>query len=296
MRRTLDAANFSLGDTMVYLQEMDEKTGYISSDVDRGKGSELHATFRSGDPFPHIVIEDFLPPEILETCLREFPVGSEQAEQRFDRPQERLKESFNPDALHPCVRGIFYAFNSRPFVRIIENITGISGLIPDPYFAGAGLHRIFQGGHLSVHADFNHHKPMNLERRVNVLVYLNKDWRAEYGGLLELWDQGMTRCAQSILPVFNRCVIFNTTLESMHGNPQPINHPDRVPRRSIALYYYTSTWDDSKRDATTQFRTRPGTGDHVDWRVKFQEAATELAPPLVMRQFRRLKKRFAGVQ
>lgn len=281
---------------MAYLHEMDEKTGFMASDIGRDKGSELHGTFQSADPFPHIVIEDFLPPEILETCLREFPTGSDLAEQKFDRHQERLKESFNPDTLHPSLRQIFYSFNSRPFIRVIENITGIKGLIPDPYFAGAGLHRIFQGGHLSVHADFNHHKPMNLERRVNVLIYLNKEWRAEYGGLLELWDQGMTRCAQSILPVFNRCVIFNTTLESMHGNPQPIDHPDRVPRRSIALYYYTSTWDEMKRDATTQFRVRPGSTDRTDWRTKVNEMAAELAPPLVMRNFRRLKKRFAGSQ
>jgi hypothetical protein len=162
--------------------------------------------------------------------------------------------------------------------------------VPDPYFLGAGLHRLSQGGHLSIHADFNHHKPMDLERRVNVLIYLNKDWRAEYGGSFEMWDQGMTKCAQSVIPSFNRCVIFNTTLESMHGNPQPIDHPDRVPRRSIALYYYSATWDSSQREATTQFRVRPGTTDRVDWKVKVSEMAKELTPPLVMRQYRRFKR------
>jgi 2OG-Fe(II) oxygenase superfamily len=279
---------------VVYLHEMDTKTGLLPSDIERDRGSELHDRYEGGDPYPHIVIDDFLPPEILETCLSEFPVGSEQAEERFDRSQERLKESFNPDTLQPEVRQLFYSFNSRPFVRILENITGIKGLIPDPYFAGAGFHRVSQGGHLSIHADFNHHKPMNLERRINVLIYLNKDWRAEYGGSFEMWDAGMTKCVRSVVPSFNRCVIFNTTLESMHGNPQPINHPDRVPRRSIALYYYTATWDGSKRDLTTQFRVRPGTTDRPDWRVKISEVATELAPPLVVRQYRRLKKHLAG--
>ena len=85
-----------------------------------------------------------------------------------------------------------------------------------------------------MHADFNHHKLMNLERRINVLIYLNKDWRDEFGGQLELWDSGITRCFHTIVPSFNRCVMFNTTSESMHGNPRPVNHPDRVPRRSIA--------------------------------------------------------------
>lgn len=279
---------------MVYLHEMDENNGLIAGAIDRDKGSELRESFQSADPFPHIVIEEFLPSNVLEICVRDFPAGSDVAEQKFDRHQERQKESFNPDILPPSTRQIFYSFNSRPFIRVIENITGLKGLIPDPYFAGAGLHRIHQGGHLSMHADFNHHKPMNLERRVNVLIYLNKDWRAEYGGQLELWDQGMTRCAQSIVPGFNRCVIFNTTQESMHGNPQPINHPERVPRRSIALYYYTSTWDETKRDTTTQFRVRPGTTDRVDWRTKINEVAVELAPPVVIRNFRRLKKHLAG--
>src|SRR3954451_19085559 len=90
-------------------------------------------------------------------------------------------------------------------------MTGIKGPIPDPYFLGGGLHEISEGGHLSMHADFNHHTPLNLERRINMLIYLNKDWKDEYGGQLELWDSEMTKKYHSIVPVFNRCVIFNST-------------------------------------------------------------------------------------
>lgn len=275
---------------MVFLHDMDEANGLIANDSSKEKGIEFHEAYQSADPFPHVVIDDFLPPKILDACLDQFPVGSDGAEEKFNRSQERLKESFHPDTLPLVARGLFYSFNSRPFIRVVENITGIKGLIPDPYFLGAGFHRLSQGGHLSMHADFNHHKPMNLERRVNVLIYLNKGWHAEYGGQLELWDQKMTRRVQSIVPLFNRCVMFNTTGESMHGNPQPINHPDGMARRSIALYYYTSTWDDVKRDYTTQFRVRPGTRDRIDWQVKLSELASDLAPPVLMRNFRRLKK------
>ncbi|WP_026169165.1 hypothetical protein [Sinorhizobium meliloti] len=95
---------------------------------------------------------------MLEICLKDFPAGSDAAEQKFDKHQERQKESFDPDILPPSTRQTFYSFNSRPFIRVIENITGMKGLIPDPYFAGAGIHRIHQSGHLSMHADFNHHK------------------------------------------------------------------------------------------------------------------------------------------
>lgn len=134
-----------------------------------------------------------------------------------------------------------------------------------------------------MHADFNYHKKLNLERRINILIYLNKDWKAEYGGQLELWDNDMKNCIVSTVPEFNRCVIFNTTSESMHGNPQPVNHPESMPRRSIALYYYTATWDGTRRQHTTQFHTRPDSEDKTDWRVRRNEIITDLLPPILSR-------------
>lgn len=279
---------------MTFLSEMNASSGHISS-LPRDKGSEFAQRYNAASPFPHVVIDDFLPPALLEQCLALFP-GLDAAVDQFDREQERFKAQFNPDELAPALRNMFYAFNSRPFIRVLENITGIKGLIPDPYFSGGGLHEIRQGGHLSVHADFNHHKPLNLERRINVLVYLNKDWREEYGGQLELWHEGMTSRAVSLLPSFNRCVIFNTTSESYHGNPQPINHPDRVPRRSIALYYYTATWDGSRRAHTTQFVARPGSADRPDWQVRVRELSEDLMPPIIMRSIKRVKRRVTGSQ
>ena len=252
---------------MTFLAEMDTSNGLIPDKIARDKGRELNASYRVAQPFPYIAIDDFLPAAVLERCLAEFPQRSTN-ELEFNRDQERYKAQFNPDVLAPWNRNLFYAFNSRPFLRVLENITGIKGLIPDPYFSGGGFHEISQGGHLSVHADFNHHLPMNLERRINVLIYLNHDWKDEYGGQLELWDDAMSKCMVSVVPVFNRCVIFNTTSNSNHGNPNPINHPDKIPRRSIALYYYTATWDGTKREHTTQFRPRAASTDKVDWQVR----------------------------
>lgn len=276
-------------ETAPFLSEMDITTGLLSPRTERNKGAELNAGYMAASPFPHIAIDNFFPPEILERCLAEFPssVGSDGGQ--FDRDQERFKSQFNPDEMSPWLRNLFYGFNSRPFMQVLQNITGIKGLIPDPYFLGAGFHEIGQGGHLSVHADFNHHKPMNLERRINVLIYLNKDWREEYGGSLELWSDGMKECVRTVTPEFNRCVIFNTTSESWHGNPAPINHPAGVNRRSIALYYYTSTWSAAKRDHTTQFKVRPGTGDKTDWRVARSELIADLLPPALYRRLRRSK-------
>lgn len=274
---------------MVFLSQIDPTTGLVDPDGAESKGLDLQVQYASAKPFPHIAIDDFMPPSLLEGCLDDFP-GADDAEHTYNRAQERLKRSFSPDLLPPRTRELFYSMNSRPFIQIIENISGIKGLIPDPYFLGGGFHEIAEGGHLSVHADFNHHTLMNLERRINVLIYLNKDWTDEYGGQLELWDNSMTRRVHSYVPLFNRCVIFSTTSMSNHGNPTPVHHPAGVPRRSIALYYYTATWDGSKRGRTTQFRVRPDSDDRTDISVKRRELAVDLIPPLLYRSVQRLKR------
>jgi hypothetical protein len=132
---------------------------------------------------------------------------------------------------------------------------------------------------------------MNLERRINVLIYLNRNWKDAYGSQLELWDVPMTKCVKSYLPLFNRCVIFNTTSLSNHGNPQPVQHPEAVPRRSIALYYYTATWDDTKRTHTTQFRVRPESADQPDREVRTRELLADWMPPVLYRGLVRFHRR-----
>lgn len=274
---------------MPFLTSMDTD-GLMRPDSDQSLGADLQTRYDAAQPFPHIMIDDFLPTEVAEMCLREFPTSSTGAF-TFDRAQEKLKTQFNPDYLQKDVRNLFYSFNSRPFIKVLENICGIRGLTPDPYFLGAGFHETRNTGYLSIHADFNHHKPMNLERRINLLIYLNKDWKSEYGGQLELWNDDVTICKTSVIPTFNRCVIFNTTSRSWHGNPNPVNHPTGETRKSIALYYYTATWSDTGREHTTQFQVRKGSNDKVDWLTRSRELAKDLLPPLVQRNLSRLRQK-----
>lgn len=275
---------------MTYLTEMDAETGQLDAKAMREKGRELHDAYQAAHPFPHIMIDDFLPRPVIDRCIAEFGRSQAEAGPAYDRSQERLKREIKPDFMSEDVRNLFYGFNSRPFVGLVENITGIRGLIPDPYYLGGGFHEIQNGGHLSVHADFNHHKMMNLERRVNLLIYLNDDWRDDYGGQLELWNGDMTQCVHSFVPLANRCVLFNTTLGSNHGNPQVVNNPHGVTRKSIALYYYTATWTDEKRSRTTQFRPRANSGDKTDWEVKRAELLEDLVPPVVLRNAARVRR------
>lgn len=279
---------------MAFLDEMDPATGLVEIDKVRATGLELRERYNGAEPFAHVVIDEFLPRPIIDLCIAEFDVSRSEEQTVFDRSQERAKRQFSPEHLSPAPRAVFYSFNARPFIKVLENIIGIEGLIPDPYFLGGGLHEISTGGYLSMHTDFNHHRLMDLERRINVLIYLNDGWREDYGGQLELWDRGMKACIRSVLPEANRCVIFNTTRYSNHGNPNPVLHPEGRSRKSIALYYYTATWDDAQRAHTTRFRARPGTADASDWQLRRRELADDLLPPIVRRGLVKARRKMRG--
>jgi hypothetical protein len=252
-------------------------------------GKQYAEQYAAAEPFPHIVLDNFLNAEVLDLCLREFP-RRENAQAAYNRSQEKRKFEYRPEMLTPSVRTLFYSFNSLPFISFLQNVTGINGLIPDLYFSGGGLHEVLRDGYLKIHTDFNHHDQLDLERRINVLIYLNKGWKEEYGGSLELWDKKMQRRCSSIVPLFNRCVIFSTSSISYHGNPEPVRHPEGVSRRAIALYYYTATWDNSRFSRTTHFRPRPNKGDAFDYRVRASELIESISPPILLRAARKVAR------
>lgn len=265
--------------------EFDPETLLLPTDTARQVGRTANDRYVSAAPYPHACFDDFLPPDVLDRVraeLAQLPA----AQHSYSRPQENLKTSYAPDRLPRYTRSVIQALNSRAFLLFLEEMTGISGLIPDPYYAGGGVHVVANGGHLDIHADFNHHEKLNLERRLNVLIYLNKDWSPDWGGSFEIWNKDMTEKVESFTPTFNRMVCFSTASDTWHGNPEPVNHPDGEARMSIALYYYTATWDDTRRKHTTLFRPRPGTEDKTDWQVKRDELLKDVLPPVLYRRVR----------
>jgi Rps23 Pro-64 3,4-dihydroxylase Tpa1-like proline 4-hydroxylase len=265
----------------VYPLDVDELT--LEAREAREIAQGFSDRYQAATPYHHICIDDFLPPAVIERVRADLATLPE-AERSFERAQERFKTSYNPERLPAYTRNLFHAFNSRPFIQFLEEMTGIRGLIPDPYFIGAGIHKVANGGHLDIHADFNLHKQMQLERRLNVLIYLNPDWREEWGGSFEVWDRDMTRKEASFVPVYNRMVCFSTGSDTFHGNPEPVNHPEGEPRLSIALYYYTATWDESRKAHTTLFKPRPGTADEADRVMARRAALQEVLPPALFRR------------
>jgi Rps23 Pro-64 3,4-dihydroxylase Tpa1-like proline 4-hydroxylase len=255
----------------------------------RAAGKALHESYVLAQPFPSIVIDDFLDKDMLRQVIAEFP--NSDGKSHFDRSQERLKYQYPPAEWGgPMTHSLFSAFNSDAFIGFLEELTGIDGLIVDPSFVGGGLHETKRGGHLGVHADFNQHKRLNVVRQLNLLVYLNEDWDESYGGNLELWDRKMTTREVSVLPVLGRAVIFTTTLDSYHGQPDPVACPPELSRRSMALYYYKAVEGGlaTVPNRTTNFQVRPKSGDQFDWRIRTRHVLDDWVPPVIRRRIKRI--------
>jgi len=201
---------------------------------------QLHPHYVQASPFPHVVIEDFLPIEICEELLRNFPSAQQIKWLRFEKHHSKKLATQEDSQLSPFIHDLLAEMNSAGCLRFLQRLTGMEGLLGDPYFEGGGLHQIETGGFLKIHTDFNFHKRLRLDRRINLIVYLNKDWKDEFNGHLQLWDREMKGCIRKILPLFNRCVVFNTTDWSYHGHPDRLACPECNTRKSMALYYYSN--------------------------------------------------------
>jgi Rps23 Pro-64 3,4-dihydroxylase Tpa1-like proline 4-hydroxylase len=245
--------------------------------------------YRSNKPFPHIYFDNFLPLEVAEAALRDFPEPKQLTWSEFNNTNEKKLAFDIVEKLPPAIRDVLYFLNSRPMLEFLEVITGIKGVITDPYFVGGGLHQIKRGGKLGVHADFNHHTKFKLDRRINLLIYLNKDWKEEYGGHFELWNKDMTRAEQKVLPVFNRCAIFSTTSFSYHGHPTPLACPPDRTRKSIATYYYSNGRPEEEVNEahSTLFQETPGAKRPV--RDAVSKVLHAITPPIIVDAVRKIR-------
>jgi hypothetical protein len=248
-----------------------------------------HATYIAATPYPHIVFDNFFDPALLELILEEFPKPGAIRWQKFDNAQEIKLASATEASFGPATRLLLYHLNSATFLKFLSSITGIDKLIADPLFEGGGLHQIVRGGKLGVHADFNKHSEFGLDRRLNLLLYLNKDWREDYGGHLQLWDKEMTRCEAKVSPIFNRVMIFGTTDFTYHGHPDPLQTPEGTTRKSIALYYFSNgrPAEEINGEHSTLFRALEKSEFRPTFNQRLRSVVKDLLPPIVTRHLRR---------
>lgn len=189
----------------------------------------LGAEWKS-DPFPHAVIDGMWDEGFLRSCIEEFPDYQDPRWITYNDPEEFGKKAGASEMWGAQTHSFFIAVRSPEFTSLMEQVTSISPLTSDDI--GGGMHMTGPGGRLEMHIDFNVHPSLPLERRINLLVFLNDDWDCSNGGCLRLGsDQEVT-----IKPEFNRTVLFECSEESFHGHPEAI--VGEHYRRSLACYFY----------------------------------------------------------
>lgn len=213
------------------------------------------------DPYAHFSFENFLHPDFANEIHDAFPSYEEalKSGRQFAAVNEKYKTQVTDSSKFPKpILELHELLASEQFVAKVGDMLSIPNLLADPDLNGGGIHATNSGGHLDVHVDFNVVKKNAWHRRVNILIYFNKDWKDEYGGNFEIWDKDVKNCKGSYSPIFNRACGFATGNHSWHG-VTPVTCPSDRMRKSFAVYYYTKEapegWDGTEH--STIFKARP---------------------------------------
>lgn len=230
----------------------------IVASYDRDK---LREEFRAAKPFPWFKIDGFLDAGFADQVAKSYPSFDDavQLGHQFKAVNENLKVQVSDYSRFPDpVKRMSDALSNWSFLEDLSYITDIPKLMWDPALGGGGMHQTARSGWLDVHIDFNFHEQLNAHRRLNILLFLNPIWDENWGGILELWDDGVRNRIHAFAPVHNRCVVFETSERSWHG-VTAVQCPGGVARRSFAAYYYTQEQPAgaSVFKHTTVFRARP---------------------------------------
>jgi hypothetical protein len=244
--------------------------------------------YENGAPFPHIVFDNFLPTKLAESLASDYPKPSQDAYCKFHNHQNTSRHFLEDIRSFPPNLKLFAsALNSRSFLLFLETLTGIKSLLPDPYFMGGGAMMTGNGGFLNVHVDFNWHQKLQAWRRCNALFYLTKDWRADYGGGLELWSKDGDVKIKEVAPLFNRVVIFSTTATSYHGQPSKVSAPMGIYRNVFSAFYYATEKNDLI-DSTPHFTKYNTIDNRADNIAKFD--ASPYSDEITADYLRKIKK------
>lgn len=216
-------------------------------DLSRFDVQKLKEEFFTEDPFNHIVIDNFLEESYINSILTEiqnYPsdIWYDKQNASINNESDTIFQSkkialTNYDKMGFLSKTFIDLSSSPKFIEFLTSVTGIDEIESDPHLYGGGIHKTEANGRLSIHSDFNIHPLLHKFRRLNVLLYLNKNWSPNMNGELELWSKDMKQCVKRIAPIFNRLIIFRITDDAFHGHPEP--WISNVPRFSFALYYYT---------------------------------------------------------
>ena len=222
----------------------------------------LHAQVSASQPVKNFMIENFLDEDFaneVHDCFPSFAEARDLGKQTASSVNEQNKYQVSDSTLFkPPLLRLHEMLASDYFCNLLANAFEIPNILPDAELQGGGIHQTGPRGHLDVHVDFNYIEERKLFRRMNILIYFNKDWNEDWGGNIELWDKDVKNCVHSFSPSFNRCVVFETNEISYHG-VTAVKCPDGNARKSFAGYYYTTDtpewWDGNAH--STRFKARP---------------------------------------
>ncbi len=219
-------------------------------------GAKHREDYAGARPFPHFAFDGLLPEELLDRVLGEITASNKEDWRALEQEGSSKYKSITPgyEVIGPAGRELFAFFRTPQFLRFVEELSGLKGLLADAEMLGGGWHSIRPGGYLELHADFSWNPRIRLYRRINVLLYLNKDWKDEYNGKLELWDKDLTEQVE-YTPSWNRLVICDVTADTLHGFPKEIACPDGQARNSVALWLYTADIPESMQLSYDQRET-----------------------------------------
>jgi hypothetical protein len=215
---------------------------------------DLAASWRDAQPFPHVVLDDFLAPEACRALAGEFrDVGGDGWIENRHYSQ-RMRSRNDRAAFAPTTRALLDELDSARARRFVERLTGSAGLFLDQEMTDGGLSAMGRGDFFDLHTDMQSHALRRTwRRRVNLIIYLSEEWREEWNGALELWDQRGRRCAQRLAPRYNRAVLFEVSARAVHGVPERLACPPGAQRRNVVLYYFSAA---GQEVPITHFRYR----------------------------------------
>jgi Rps23 Pro-64 3,4-dihydroxylase Tpa1-like proline 4-hydroxylase len=218
----------------------------------------LRDSFQDAEPFPYIIIDDFLDLELAKNIESEFPDIKDEVWYQYDNPIENKKVFNHWERFPKYTYQLFSFLNSSFFVSKLEELFTKITLCPDMGLNGGGWHIHGPGGKLNVHLDYSTHPKLELERRLNIIIYIADDWEDSWGGGLGLYTHDEHNFApkdlvKTVMPKFNRAVIFDTTCNSWHGLPEKITCPEGKARKSLAIYYLSEPRDSSSKRGKALF-------------------------------------------
>lgn len=247
----------------------------------------LSAAFNSAKPFRHITVDNLFSNDMLEKLIREIPSMSEKNWVHEDNDQLQTYNLRSAIELGETGFQLTAFLHSAAFLYFLSEVTGIWELLPDPYLQGGGFHVMPRGGKFDVHADRNTAYETGLHRRLSLIVYLNKDWKPEYGGQLELWNSDGTRCEGVVEPVFNKTVIFEITDKNFHGVPKHIACPEGRTRDCFLVYYHTAR--PAGQDAAAPHTSIYGPSMYRKNGSALRKLVRDVTPPILMRTLKKVR-------